>query len=284
MGMAGRIVAVTGASQGIGFEAALAFARAGDVVIATSRDASGARTAFVGHDIETPIDVVELDVTEQSSVDDFVGYLQRRYGRLDVLVNNAGRAFRGTLAQLSIDDLQRSLDVNFLGAARLTKAVLPMMRAARSGHLIAVSSMGGAFGQPFRDAYCAAKFALEGLYESMQPVEAMFGVHVSIVQPGPVASDHDARGFAAETGEDAELAAIEAHYLTAQAAGRAQTAEAAAAPILACADDPSPALRYQTSGFARALIGRKLADMSGEVITTMTRSWIDPEFAAAAAR
>jgi NAD(P)-dependent dehydrogenase (short-subunit alcohol dehydrogenase family) len=276
--MTARIVCVTGASQGVGFETARLFAQRGDVVIATSRDADRARDIFAGLADGATIVAHELDVTDQGSVDQLHAFVAERYGRLDVLVNNAGQGFRGTLEQLSMDDLTACLDVNFLGAARMTKAFLPMMRRARSGHLIAISSIAGAIGQPFRDAYCAAKFALEGLYESLRPVAAMWNVHVSIIEPGPIDSEFDARSLVAAdddaASDDPELAEIEARYLAVVGGARLRPASEAAEVVVSCADDPQPQLRYQTCKLSAHLVALKLADVTGETISSMTTGWL----------
>jgi NAD(P)-dependent dehydrogenase (short-subunit alcohol dehydrogenase family) len=271
--MTDRVVVVTGASQGIGFETALAFARAGDRVVATSRDPQ----PFPAEQVEglPVISRMAVDVTDQGSVDRFASQVLEEFGRVDVLVNNAGQGFTGTTEELSIEDIERSLDVNFLGAVRMTKAFLPSMRAAGSGHLIAVSSIGGAVGQPFCDAYCAAKHALEGLYESMHPVVAPAGVRVSIIQPGPVDSDHLNRSVMLTPDDDA-IAELKNRYLATTGAAfvRAQGADLVAEVILACADDPAPKLRYQTSKLVTRIVGMKLNDLDGAAITTMTASWL----------
>lgn len=118
-------------------------------------------------------------------------------GGIDVVVNNAGRGLVGTLEQLDDATLQAQLDVNYLAVARLTRCVLPVMRAAGHGRVVTVTSVGGAVGQPFADGYCAAKFAVEGLMQSLAPVVAQFGVDISIVEPAAVASH-----FVANTGAD----------------------------------------------------------------------------------
>jgi NAD(P)-dependent dehydrogenase (short-subunit alcohol dehydrogenase family) len=271
--MTERVVIVTGAAQGIGLETALAFARAGDQVIATSRDPRPLPPEKV--DGLPAIARMALDVTDQESVDRLVGQVLDEYGRVDVLVNNAGQGFTGTTEELSIADIQRSLDVNFLGAVRMTKALLPAMRAAGRGHLIAVSSIGGVVGQPFCDAYCAAKHALEGLYESMHPVVAPAGIRVSIIEPGPVDSDHINRSVMLTPSDDA-VAALKTRYLemTAGTFERAQSPAKVAETILACADDAQPKLRYQTSRLVTKIVGMKLNDLDGDAITTMTASWL----------
>jgi NAD(P)-dependent dehydrogenase (short-subunit alcohol dehydrogenase family) len=267
-----RIVVVTGASQGIGLETTLAFARAGDTVVATSRDARRvAAPADVG---PGRIETASLDVTDDGSVGAFAADLLGRNGRVDVVVNNAGRGFIGSTEELSIADMQLSLEVNLLGVMRMTKAFLPAMREAGRGHLIAVSSIGGAVGQPFNDAYCAAKFAVEGLYESLYPVAAASGVYVSLVQPGPVRSDHRSRALRA-TGAP-ELSAWRDRYesMTVSTFARAPGPERVAEVILSAANDPAPKLRYQTSRLVTRIVGMKLSDLSGEAITTLTASWI----------
>lgn len=271
--MAPRVVIVTGASQGVGLETALAFARRGDRVVATSRDARPLPAdRLEGLD---PIVRKALDVTDQDSVDRLASEVLDAFGHVDVLVNNAGQGFTGTTEDLTIGDIQRSLDVNFLGAVRMTKAFLPSMRAAGRGHLIAVSSVGGVVGQPFCDAYCAAKHALEGLYESMHPVVAAAGIHVSIVEPGPVVSDHLNRALMTTTSGPV-IAAQKARYLamTTGAFAHAQGPDQVAATILACSDDAPPKLRYQTSTLANRIVGMKLNDADGDAITTMTASWL----------
>jgi NAD(P)-dependent dehydrogenase (short-subunit alcohol dehydrogenase family) len=271
--MAKRVVIVTGAAQGIGLETALAFARAGDQVVATSRDPQ----PLPADKLEglTTVARMALDVTDQESVDRLVRQVFEEFGHVDVLVNNAGQGFTGTTEELSIADIQRSLDVNFLGAVRLTKALLPSMRAAGRGHVIAVSSIGGVVGQPFCDAYCAAKHALEGLYESMHPVVASAGIHVSIIEPGPVDSDHVNRSVMLSPDDEA-VAELKARYLemTAGAFARAQSPEQVAEVILSCANEAEPKLRYQTSRLVTKIVGMKLNDLDGDAITTMTASWL----------
>ena len=110
------------------------------------------------------------------------------HGSLDVLVNNAGRGFVGTIEQVSMDEMREVMEVNFFGVVAATKAAMPHLRAS-GGRVITVTSVGGVVGQPFNEAYCAAKFAVEGFMESLAPVAATVGVHVSVIEPGPVATE-----------------------------------------------------------------------------------------------
>jgi NAD(P)-dependent dehydrogenase (short-subunit alcohol dehydrogenase family) len=265
-----KVAIVTGASQGIGLATATAFAEHGYVVVATSRipqEPSG--PVGTGR-----IERVALDVTDDEAVTSFVGDTLDRHGHVDVLVNNAGQGFIGSTEELSVADIRRSMEVNFFGVVRMTKALLPSMRVAGRGRLIAVGSIGGVVGQPFNDAYCAAKFAVEGLYESLHPVAAASGVAVIIVEPGPVQSDH--RNRAVTTDGSAALASMRDRYvaMTEATFERAQAPERSAEIILAAAEDPAPKLRYQTSRLVTHIVGLKLRDLDGDAITGLTKGWI----------
>ena len=184
--MSHRVVLMTGCARGIGLATAARFARAGDTVVATVRDASRAEelrraldaaTEVVGAAGQGPASsgeaasaVEALDVTDGKAVQQLVDDTVARHGRIDVLISHAGRSVVGTLEDLEDDDLRSSFEVNFLGGARVIRAVLPSMRAAGSGRILALSSMAGVIGNPFNDAYAMAKFALEGLFESLAPV------------------------------------------------------------------------------------------------------------------
>jgi NAD(P)-dependent dehydrogenase (short-subunit alcohol dehydrogenase family) len=272
-----RVVLVTGASSGIGLATSIAFARAGETVVASLRDPTrsdallaAARAADVGVEVE------QLDVTDDESVRSCLGRVRGRYGRLDVLVNNAGVGVAGTLEEITLDDLRQSMEVNFFGAARMTRAVLPMMRA-RGGRIVAVSSLAGAIGQPFNDAYCAAKFALEGLYEALLPVVATFGIRLSLIEPGPV------RGLFRErsSGVDGRLptgpyAHLWPRFLAVADTGYAdpESPEDVADLIVTVTRAEHPHLRYQTTPALERLIGIKLADLTGDRITGVTSRWL----------
>jgi NAD(P)-dependent dehydrogenase (short-subunit alcohol dehydrogenase family) len=270
-------VLVTGASSGIGLETAVGAARAGFRVVATVRDLArtdALTSAASGLDVE----VRRLDVTDPDSVTECVSGVIASHGRLDALVNNAGAGHVGTVELDSMEEFRAAMEVNYFGVVAMTQAAMPHLRAA-GGRIVSISSVGGIVGQPFNEAYCAAKFALEGFMESLAPVAATVGVRVVIVEPGAVASS-----FVANAGVDREamLAAAGpyaqalAGYVarTAGAFANAQTAESAAAVVVSTLVDESRAFRVQTSDNARAFVGIKLADLDGARVQAFTGSWV----------
>jgi NAD(P)-dependent dehydrogenase (short-subunit alcohol dehydrogenase family) len=269
---------ITGCSRGIGLACAEAFAAGGDLVVATMRnlDAGVALGQRLGS-ATTPGELVALDITNDASVTDVVASAMARHGRIDVVVNNAGVGHSGTLEELTLQDFRQSMDVNFYGAVRTMMAVLPAMRERCAGHIINVTSLGGGFGQPFNDAYCAAKFALEGLSESLYPIARAFGVHVTVVQPGAVTGEFRAHAAGVHTARaDSPFASMRSAYETLMegaAAGAVPPAEIAAA-IVAVANDPAPVPRVQVPESTARLMGVKLKDLSGERVVGITSKWL----------
>ena len=210
---------------------------------------------------------------------DLVAALETERGGIDVLVNNAGAGFVGSLEQTSDDDLRHVLETNFFSVATMTRLVLPGQRARLSGRIVTVTSVGGVVGQPFNDAYCAAKFAAEGLLESLAPVASTFGVHVSVVEPGRVASEFLATATAsAEAMQDAgeDYTVPFASYLErarTSFAGAQQPAEVAAVVVQAATED-EPRFRHQTSDLSRGFVGLKLGDLDGGAVVGATTTWI----------
>jgi NAD(P)-dependent dehydrogenase (short-subunit alcohol dehydrogenase family) len=182
----GGTAVITGASSGIGLATTRALAAAGWTVVATARhpETAGPLQAIARE--QPAVALRALDVTSDESVDECIGSILAEHGTVDLLVNNAGAGHRGTLEQLTLDELSRAMELNFFGVARVTKAVLPAMRIARAGRIITVTSLNGVVALPFSDAYNAAKFAVEGLMESLAAVMREFGVHISVLEPGPV--------------------------------------------------------------------------------------------------
>jgi len=172
---------ITGAGRGMGVDIAQAALAAGHAVVATGRN-PGAVTAAIG-DVEDVL-VVELDITSLSSAERAVRAALDRFGRIDVLVNNAGNFYAGFFEELSPEQIERQLTTNLGGPMNVTRAVLPVMRKQRSGVVVSLSSTAGIVGQAFCSAYAASKFGLEGWMESLRFELEPFGIHTTIVEPG----------------------------------------------------------------------------------------------------
>ncbi|MEU6975027.1 SDR family NAD(P)-dependent oxidoreductase [Streptomyces sp. NPDC046371] len=276
-----KTVLITGTSSGIGLAAAVAAAQAGWTTVATMRDTGKAEAlleAAAASGVADLVQVKRLDVVDPESVAACVDEVVSEHRRLDALVNNAGAAHIGTIETGGLEAVRAAMEVNFFGVVATTRAALPHLRAAR-GRVVTVTSVGGVVGQPFNEAYCAAKFAVEGFMESLAPVAATVGVDVAVVEPGAVASE-----FVANLGLDvpALLAAagpyapaLQAYIARTQKSfGNAQTPAEAAAPIIEALSGDRPAFRIQTSAWARDFVAAKLADLDGSAVQTLTHDWV----------
>ena len=177
---------ITGASRGFGREFARAALSRGDNVAATARDV---RTLHGLRHEHPELLALSLDVTDAGAVRDRVAEAEEHFGRLDVVVNNAGYGHFGAVEEVTDAELRDQLEVNLFGAHRVARAALPGMRERGSGHIVQVSSIGGVMAAPNLGAYCASKWALEALSESMAAEVARFGVHVTLVEPGGYDTD-----------------------------------------------------------------------------------------------
>lgn len=272
--MAGKVALVTGCSTGVGLHAAVRLAEAGYTVVATMRD-PGKQQALQDEAAKArvAVEVAPLDVCSQASIDAAVAGVMARHGRIDLLINNAGAGFLGSVEQTGDDDLRRTMETNFFGVWNMTKAVLPHMRAAGSGRIISVTSVGGLLGQPFNEAYCAAKFAVEGMMEGLAPLAQQFGVQVCLVEPGPINTEFVASVRATS---QASIAAMSEPYGTlAQryigASGDVfttygQTGDDIAKIIAALATVEKPDFRTITSDFAMATVASKVVDRTGNSV------------------
>ena len=147
-----------------------------------------------------PLEVLQLDVTDDKSVAYAIDMVGNRHQRIDVLVNNAGYEHHGAVEDLSIEEIKTQFETNFFGAVRVMKAVLPMMRKQRNGTIINVSSIGGIIGVPLNSAYVGSKFALEGFSESMKYELGGFGIKVILIEPGAVKTNFLDNAKQAQTG------------------------------------------------------------------------------------
>jgi NAD(P)-dependent dehydrogenase (short-subunit alcohol dehydrogenase family) len=183
--MAMAAVLITGTSKGIGYETALAFGRAGYRVHATMRNPSQSPAlAEVAAKEKLAITVTTMDVDNDKSVSDGMAAIQAQHGPIDILVNNAGIEAAGSIEEEPLDDYQATMETNYFGVIRCIKAVVPEMRKRRSGTIINISSVAGSFCHPPMTAYCASKWALEALSESLACEMKSFGVRVAVVKPG----------------------------------------------------------------------------------------------------
>jgi NAD(P)-dependent dehydrogenase (short-subunit alcohol dehydrogenase family) len=185
--MQGRNVAlVTGSSSGIGFETVLLLARSGFHTYASMRNLEKSKKITeIANKKKLPLQVVQIDVNDEGSVEEAIDKIVAENKGIDVLVNNAGYGLFGSLEDLSIEEIKAQFETNFFGAIRLTQKVLPAMRMQNSGGTIVnVSSVGGLVGVPVLSAYNSTKFALEGLSESMSYELEQFGIRVVIIEPG----------------------------------------------------------------------------------------------------
>jgi len=261
---------VTGTSSGIGLHTAIGLAQQGVSVIATVRETARADALrSAASDAGVELDIRVLEVTDAAAARALV----KAVGPLDILVNNAGRGSVGTLEQLSDDQLQEQLETNYLSVARLTRLVLPGMRERGSGRIVTVTSVGGVVGQPFSDAYCAAKFAVEGLMQSLAPVVAPFGIDVSIVEPAAVASSFVGSVDRVTPGP---YAAQQQAYLDRAAASfaNAQPADEAAETVIEAAITDAPRFRWQTSEAAVRFASLSISDLSGSRVLDATSGWV----------
>ena len=174
---------VTGAGSGIGAGVAKAALKAGDRVVATGRNLEKVRDAYVDAASDN-ITFVQLDVAHPAQAEAAVDAALGRFGRIDVLVNNAGYSLLGKFEEITNDELERQFATNFYGVAHLMRAVLPVMRKQRAGHIINISSVAGVVGMKHCTAYGASKFAVEGLSLAVAEEVAPFGIQVTVVEPG----------------------------------------------------------------------------------------------------
>ncbi len=176
----GRVILVTGASSGIGQACAEHLAGQGYRVFGTSRHPERV-PALAG-----PVQMIQLDVDDDDSVHAAVSLIVREAGRLDGLVNSAGISIVASVEDTSLALAKQLFETNFFGALRVTQAVLPIMRRQHSGTIVHISSMAGQVGAPYQGLYSAAKFALEGMSETLRMEVMSFGVHIALVEPGDV--------------------------------------------------------------------------------------------------
>jgi NAD(P)-dependent dehydrogenase (short-subunit alcohol dehydrogenase family) len=244
-----KVAVITGSSSGIGLGSALILARNGYTTYATMRSPdkdTSIKTAVQNEGL--PIRVVQLDVTDGTSVKNAIDHIISEAGRIDVLVNNAGYGLGGALEDLAIEEIKSQYETNFFGLVRVTQAVLPTMRKQRSGRILNISSGNGIFGFPGASAYVSTKFAIEGLSESIAYELEPFGIKVILIEPGFIRTNFANALVVAKRAQDSASPYSEMmQKLMASAsklANNASDADLVANIVLDAASNPKPRLRY----------------------------------------
>ncbi|MEU4226650.1 SDR family NAD(P)-dependent oxidoreductase [Nonomuraea sp. NPDC026600] len=277
------IVLITGTSSGIGLATAVTAAKAGFTVVATMRDPGrdGSLREAADHAGVT-LDVRRLDVTDAASIASCLQDVREAYGRLDAVVNNAGVSnFDPTMEMSTMEALRANLEVNFFGVIAVSRAAMPLLRAAR-GRLLTVGSVHGVVGQPFNEAYAAAKCAVEGFMESLAPVAAAHGVRVGVVVPGFVPDtefgifpDINRETIRAASGPYAGT--FDGYLDWVRGAGwegAGQSKWEVAEVVVRTLSEDEPPFRVATSAWVAEYLARKLADPDGSAVQALARTWI----------
>jgi NAD(P)-dependent dehydrogenase (short-subunit alcohol dehydrogenase family) len=241
------VVLVTGVSSGIGRAVADAFAANGFEVFGTSRNPRTTQPV-------AGVELVQLDVTDDASVAAAVSTVVQRAGRIDIVVNNAGAGVFGAAEETSITQAQQLFETNFFGLVRLTREVLPYLRAQRSGRIINIGSVLGFLPSPYGSLYAASKHAVEGYSESVDHETREFGVRVAVVEPGYTNTSFEANATNADSPLDS-YAAVREHVkqVIAKAVRAGDDPAVVARVVLKAATSRTPKLRYPAGPLARRL-------------------------------
>lgn len=258
-----KIALVTGASSGIGLLTSVELAKAGFRVVASMRDLARREAldqAAAASGVVAKIDVRVLDVTKFDTIPGFIEAVVGDYGRIDVLVNNAGFAVAGFAEDIKLDELRLQFDTNFFGAVAVTKAALPTMRRQSSGHIIQISSIVGLHGSVTVSSYSASKHALEGWSESLRMELNPLGIKVVLIEPGAFATGIWTRG--ARMGEESTKQTspnFQRGLRMRSAVEKIPKADpiAVARVITAVAQNPNPRLRYLVGRDAKMQLAMK---------------------------
>jgi NAD(P)-dependent dehydrogenase (short-subunit alcohol dehydrogenase family) len=261
-----KIWFITGAGRGMGVDFAKAALAAGHAVVATGRNPDAVSEAVGEAD---DLLVVMLDVTSPDEAQRAVRAAVDRFGRIDVLVNNAASFYGGYFEELTPEQIERQLATNLVGPMNVTRAVLPIMRRQRSGHVIAISSGAGLVGFEFNSAYAASKFGLEGWMESLAPEVEPLGIHATIVNPGMFRTEllTNASATYAEpsVADYAERSAARREWFEAQNGRQTGDSSKLAEALLQIAGEARPPRRFIAGADALALAAQKAAELEQQI-------------------
>ena len=258
---------ITGAGRGMGADFARAVLTAGHALVATGRDSERvSKVLGQSHDLLT----VKLDVTQGRDAEAAVQAAVERFGRIDVLVNNAASFYAGFFEELTPQQIERQLAASLIGPMNVTRAVLPVMRKQRSGHIISISSSAGlAAGFDFVSAYAASKFGLEGWMESLQAEVAPFGIHTTIVNPGFFRTElltEQSTDYAAPSIEDyAERREAQLEFWKSQNGKQSGDPARLARALITIAGQEPPPRRFIAGADAIATAEQKVADLKAQI-------------------
>jgi NAD(P)-dependent dehydrogenase (short-subunit alcohol dehydrogenase family) len=242
--MRNKVWFITGCSTGFGRELAKAVLERGYRAVVTARNPAKVEDIVAGHQDRAL--VLELDVTDSVEVDAAVKSAEQHFKRIDVLVNNAGIGYFGAVEESDDEEVRRMFEINFFGLSRMTRTVLPIMRAQRSGHIVNISSIGGLRSFPTLAYYHATKYAVEGFSESLALEVAPLGIKVTIVEPSGFRTDWAGRSAAESKNKIADYAPTAGKNLQdirGYSGKQPGDPVRAAAAIIAAVESPTPPLR-----------------------------------------
>ena len=265
--MAGRQVwLITGAARGMGGSFVKAALAEGHAVVATGRRPDEVTQTFGTRD---DLLAIRLDVTSVDDADAAVAAAVERFGRVDVVVNNAGASFKGYFEEMSPRQVEQQLATNLLGPMNVTRAVLPVMRRQRSGHLIAISSGAGLLGFEYSSVYAASKFGLEGWMGALAQEVAPFGIRTTIVNPGffrtGLASPESLIWPEVAIDDYAERSAAQRQWWQAQDGQQAGDPDKLARALMTIAAEEPPPQRFIAGADVLALAERKIAELQSQL-------------------
>lgn len=254
-----KVVLLTGASSGIGLETAKLFQSKNWKVAATMRSPEKCEELCRIADIEC----FRLDVTEQEEIDSVIAAVKGRFGRIDVLVNNAGYGLLGPFEAATDEQIERQFQTNVFGLMMMTRALLPYFREQRRGHIVNVASVGGRVTFPFSSLYNSTKWAVEGFSESLKYELDPFNVKVKLIEPGPIKTDFYSRSK--DIAKRSELTAYDEAWTRyernmASAGESAPDGQAVAEAIYLAATDGSDRIRYTVNTKGLLTLRRILPD------------------------
>jgi len=274
-----KVVLVTGCSTGLGSSLCVMLAKSESPsyrVYATMRNLSkkDALVKAAGSLLDKNLFIRELDVCNSASVDAAVKKILKDEGKIDVLVNNAGVGISAPIEALSVEQAKDNFETNFFGVYRMIQAVLPAMKEKNTGQIINLSSMGGIRGVPFNDVYCAAKFAVEGLSESLAPALRCWNISVNLIEPGPILTDFVTNALQQSQGGDIDSYNVDTRtkdimkaYKTKMMAGFtpaiAETGDECAEKVKGVIESSNPPFRLQTNKNYASFAQGKLVDITG---------------------